>query len=70
MKHYLAVHLMPEVRKALRKRGYVLIIIGGGITGDCQINVRVHHMFSRILSLQTFFTVYFFSLFYEVEFFD
>ena len=29
------VHLMPEVRKALLKRGYVLILIGGGITGDC-----------------------------------
>ena len=33
-----AVHLMPEVRKALLKRGYVPVIIGGGITGDIQIN--------------------------------
>ena len=32
------VHLMPEVRQALFKKGYVLIIIGGGITGDIQIN--------------------------------
>ena len=28
-----ATHLIPEVRKALFKQGYVLIVIGGGITG-------------------------------------
>ena len=33
-----AVHLMPEVRKALWDRGYVLVIIGGGITGFVQVN--------------------------------
>ena len=33
-----AVHLMPEIRKALQKRGYILVLIGGGITGDIQIN--------------------------------
>ena len=33
-----AVHLMPEVRKLLWERGYVLIIIGGGITGYIQEN--------------------------------
>ena len=33
-----AVHLMDEVRKALYDRGYILVIIGGGITGDIQIN--------------------------------
>ena len=33
-----AVHLMPEVREAFFKRGYVLVVIGGGITGDIQIN--------------------------------
>ena len=31
-----AVHLMPEVRKALFQRGYILVIIGGGITGFIQ----------------------------------
>ena len=31
-------HLMPEFRQALFKKGYVLVIIGGGITGDIQIN--------------------------------
>ena len=39
-----ATHLIPEVRKALFKQGYVLIVIGGGITGDVQINdTHVHH---------------------------
>ena len=38
-----AVHLMPEVREALLKRGYVLVIIGGGITGDIQINDTHFH---------------------------
>ena len=33
-----SVHLMPEVRQALFKKGYALVIIGGGITGDIQIN--------------------------------
>ena len=33
-----AVHLMPEVRKALWDRGYVLVIIGGGIMGFVQVN--------------------------------
>ena len=45
MKHYCiyvlddySVHIMPEVKEALLKRGYVCIGIGGGITGDIQIN--------------------------------
>ena len=45
MKHYCiyvlddsSVHIMPEVKEALLKRGYVYISIGGGITGDIQIN--------------------------------
>ena len=33
-----AVHLMPEVRQALWNRGYILVIIGGGITGFVQVN--------------------------------
>ena len=33
-----AVHLMPEVRKALYNRGYILIVMGGGITGFIQAN--------------------------------
>ena len=28
------VHLMPEIQQALFKKGYVLITIGGSITGD------------------------------------
>ena len=39
-----SVHLMPEVRQALFKKGYVLVVIGGGITGDVQINdTNCHH---------------------------
>ena len=38
-----AVHLMPEVREALRKRGYILVVIGGGVTGDIQINNTHFH---------------------------
>ena len=34
----MSVHLMPEVRQALLKKGYILVIIGGDITGDIQIN--------------------------------
>ena len=29
---------MAEFRQALFKKGYVFVIIGGGITGDIQIN--------------------------------
>ena len=39
-----SVHLMPKVRQALFKKGYVLVVIGGGITGDVQINdTDCHH---------------------------
>ena len=26
-----AVHLMPEIKKALREKGYVLVLVGGGV---------------------------------------
>ena len=44
-----AVHLMPEVRKALYQRGYVLALMGGGITGFIQANDTDlhHHLNSR-----------------------
>ena len=29
-----SVHLDPQIRKALFKRGYIYVGIGGGITGD------------------------------------
>ena len=29
---------MPEVRKALYERGYILVVMGGGITGFIQAN--------------------------------
>ena len=33
-----AVHLMPEVRKMLYQRGYILVVMGGGIAGFIQLN--------------------------------
>ena len=33
-----SVHIMPEIKKALLKRGYVTVITGGGVTGDIQGN--------------------------------
>ena len=36
-----AVHLMKEVRDELLKRGYILVIIGGGITGDIQVSINL-----------------------------
>ena len=39
-----SVYLMPEVGQALFKKGYVVVIIGGGITGNTQINdTNCHH---------------------------
>ena len=32
------VHLMPENQEILFRKGYILVIIGGGIIGDIQIN--------------------------------
>ena len=37
---------MPEIRKALYQRGYVLVLMGGGITGFIQAsNTNPHHRF-------------------------
>ena len=39
-----SVHLQDELRKHLLQQGYVLVVIGGGITGDIQINdTHLHH---------------------------
>ena len=39
-----SVHLLPELRASLLKKGYVLVVIGGGITGDVQVNdTHLHH---------------------------
>ena len=35
---YYSVHLMPEIKEALLKRGYILVVIGGGVTGDIYVN--------------------------------
>ena len=36
-----SVHLLQEVKEVLMKRGYVYVGIGGGITGDIQVNIIV-----------------------------
>ena len=38
-----SAHLEPSVRKALFRKGYFLIVPGGGITGDVQINDTHYH---------------------------
>ena len=38
-----AVHLMPEIRKAPFQRGYILVVMGGGITGFIQANDTHYH---------------------------
>ena len=38
-----SAHLTPEVEKALLEKGYFLIHIGGGITGDVQTNDTDYH---------------------------
>ena len=35
--------MAPEVEEAFRKKGYFLIVIGGGITGDIQVNDTSYH---------------------------
>ena len=46
-----SVHLMPEVRQTLLKKGYVPVVIGGGITGDKQINgTSCHDNLKKTLS--------------------
>ena len=44
-----AVHLMPEIRKALYERGYILILMGGGITGHIQANDSDLHKRLKVL---------------------
>ena len=39
-----SIHVMPEFRQTLFKKGYILVITAGGINGDIQINdTRCHH---------------------------
>ncbi len=50
-----SVHITQEVRRALLARGYILVCIGGGITGDIQVNdTHIHHKLkSAYRSLET-----------------
>lgn len=41
--HDYSVHLMLEIKEALLKRSYILVVIGGRVTGDVQVNdTEVH----------------------------
>ena len=44
-----AVHLMPEIRKALYERGYILILMGRGIKGSIQANDTDLHKRLKVL---------------------
>ena len=33
-----SVHLIPEIKEALLKCGYILVVIGGGVTGGIQVD--------------------------------
>ena len=46
-----SAHLHPEVKKALKKKGYFLVILPEGITGDLQVNdTDVHHPLKSLKS--------------------
>ena len=38
-----SVHIMPEIKAVLLKKGYIFVGIGGGVTGDIQINDTDFH---------------------------
>ena len=43
-----SVHFTDEVRKALLAKSYILVVSGGGITGDFQYNdTHVYHLFKN-----------------------
>lgn len=43
-----SVHITDRVRKALLAKGYILVVIGGGITEDVQCNdIHVHHLLKK-----------------------
>ena len=43
-----SVHITDEVKKALLAKGYILVVIGGGITEDVQCNdTHVHHTLKK-----------------------
>ena len=43
-----SVHVTEEVKQAMLDRGYILVCIGGGITGDMQVNdTHYHHALKR-----------------------
>ena len=46
-----SVHLLHEVKEALLKHGYVYVGIGGGITGDIQVNIILKFLLDPLFPL-------------------
>ena len=46
-----SVHLLQEVKEVLMKRGYVYVGIGGGITGDIQVNIILKFLLDLLFPL-------------------
>ena len=44
-----SAYLVPEVEEAFFKKGYFLIIIGGGISGDIQVSDTLYHRQAKAL---------------------
>ena len=44
-----SAHFVPEVEETFFKKGYFLIIIEGGITGDIQVNDTSYHRQAKAL---------------------
>ena len=45
------VHLLPEVKEALLKPGYVYAGIGGGITGAIRVNIILKFLLDLLFLL-------------------
>jgi len=44
-----SVHITNEVKKALLAKGHILVVIGGGITGDVRCNyTHIHHKLKKV----------------------
>ena len=46
-----SAHLLTRLKEALLKRGYVYVGIGGGITGDIQVNIILKFLLDPLFPL-------------------
>ena len=61
-----SIHVMPEVKKALLKRLYFPVFIGGGITGHCQVSMTTVISINIIIviSIQILYYLFNYRFFY------